>query len=94
LNWSAATDSEDRDLMVQLSPLYLERIEAATQQGIEREALALVMRQLRRRLGTIAPEMEAQIRSLSIDRLEDLGEALLDFQSETDLIDWLDRTNR
>ncbi len=80
--------------MVQLSPLYLERIEAATQQGIEREALALVMRQLRRRLGTIAPEMEAQIRSLSIDRLEDLGEALLDFQSETDLIDWLDRTNR
>jgi len=82
---------------MELSTLYLERIQDATaqgiEQGIEREAVSLVMRLLNRRLGSIAPEMEAQIRALSVDRLEDLGEALLDFQSEADLIDWLERTN-
>ncbi len=77
--------------MMELSPLYLERIQDATDRGIEREAVSLVMRLLDRRLGTIAPERKQQVRCLSVDRLEDLAEALLDFQSETDLIQWLDR---
>ena len=79
--------------MVQLSPLYLERIETATQQGIEQgieREVSLVLRLLRRRLGEIAPEVEERIRGLSVDRVEDLGEALLDFESEADLLRWLD----
>ena len=94
---------------MELSPLYLERIQDATdrgieqgiergiergiEQGIKREAVALVMRQLRRRLGAIAPEVEEQIRGLSVDRLENLAEALLDFENEANLIAWLERTN-
>jgi len=90
-------DSEDRELIMELSPLYLERIQDANQQGIEqgieREAVSLVMRLLNRRFGLIAPNIEEQIRSLPVNRIEDLGEALLDFQSEADLISWLEKAN-
>lgn len=90
-------DSEDRELIMQLSPLYLERIQDANQQGIEqgmeREAVSLVMRLLNRRFGSIAPNIEEQIRRLSVNKLEDLGEAILDFQSETDLTRWLEQVN-
>ncbi|MFB2934866.1 DUF4351 domain-containing protein [Aerosakkonemataceae cyanobacterium BLCC-F154] len=94
-------DSEDRELIMQLSPLYLERIQDANQQGIEqgiergiqREAVSFVMRLLSRRFGSIAPNIEEQIRSLPVNQLEDLGEAILDFQSETDLTSWLEEVN-
>ena len=36
-------------------------------------------------------ESESQIRSLSIDQLEALGEALLDFTQPEELITWLER---
>lgn len=89
-------DSEDRELIMQLSPLYLERIQDANQQGIEqgiqREAVSLVMRLLNRRFRPIAPNIEEQIRSLPVNRIEDLGETLLDFQSEADLINWLEKS--
>lgn len=110
-------DSEDRELIMELSPLYLERIQDATEQGIEqgivrgieqgivrgiergieqgivREAVSFVMRLLNRRFGSIAPDIEERIRSLPVNRLEDLGEALLDFQSEADLISWIENAN-
>ncbi|MFB2836675.1 DUF4351 domain-containing protein, partial [Floridanema evergladense] len=90
-------DSEDRELIMQLSPLYLERIQDANQQGIEqgiqREAVSFVMRLLSRRFGSIAPNIEEQIRRLSVNQLEDLGEAILDFQSEIDLTSWLEQVN-
>ena len=35
-------------------------------------------------------ENEAKVKSLPINQLEDLGEALLDFDSLQDLISWLD----
>ncbi|MEY3868309.1 MAG: hypothetical protein RLZZ338_2200 [Cyanobacteriota bacterium] len=59
-------------------------------QGIERE-IALVLRLVNRRLGGLNPSLEAQIRDLSIEQVEDLGEALLDFQTEADLVNWLNR---
>lgn len=65
-------------------------IEQGRQEGRARE-VALIMRQLNRRLGGVAPEVEEQIRSLSIDQLEELGEALLDFSDACDLAAWLDR---
>ena len=36
---------------------------------------------------------ETLINQLSLTQLEDLGEALLDFQQEQDLLDWLTRNN-
>lgn len=61
----------------------------AIQQGIERET-SLVMRQLAYRLGTIDPEIEERVRRLPIDRVEDLGVSLLNFENESDLVRWLD----
>jgi len=37
----------------------------------------------------IAPELKTKIEALTIVQLEDLGEALLDFASVTDLEAWL-----
>jgi len=61
------------------------------QQGRQREALAFLTRQLTRRLGTIAPQMQEQIQALSLEELENLGEALLDFSSAADLTNWLNQ---
>jgi hypothetical protein len=44
---------------------------------------------LQRRCGPIAPEQLARIRALPVKRLEELAEALLDFQSGADLESWL-----
>lgn len=63
-------------------------MEQGLQQGIERE-IALVLRQLSRRLGSLNPSFEEQIRSLPIEQVEELGVALLDFQGEADLVNWL-----
>jgi Domain of unknown function (DUF4351) len=51
--------------------------------------LSFALRLLARRIGTLAPETEAQIRTLSLPQLEELGEALLDFSQPSDLQDWL-----
>jgi hypothetical protein len=59
------------------------------QRGRQEEGLNLIFRQLTRRIGSIAPAQETQIRSLSLTQLEDLGEALLDFTQPTDLDNWL-----
>jgi predicted transposase YdaD len=63
--------------------------ERGIQEGRQEEGLTLVFRQLTRRLGMIAPETEIQIRTLSLDQLEELGEALLDFSNRSDLEGWL-----
>ncbi len=47
------------------------------------------MRPLTRRFNEIEPEIEQQIRTLSIAQLEDLAEALLDFSSQSDLVNYL-----
>lgn len=65
--------------------------QANQQQGAEREALSLVFRLLKRRIGDLNPDLEAQVRSLPVNQVEDLGEALLDFNNEEDLKNWLRR---
>jgi len=61
-------------------------------EGIEEGELKIIMRQLRRRIGEIAAELQDQIRELSVMQLEDLAEALLDFEAQTDLVAWLQRS--
>jgi predicted transposase YdaD len=61
------------------------------QQGRQREAISFVTRQLTRRLGAIAPEIQEQIQTLSVEELENLGEALLDFSEATDVENWLNQ---
>lgn len=71
------------------SVIYQEIREDGLLEGRQREALSFVTRQLTRRLGTIAPEMQTQIQTLSVEELENLGEALLDFSEPGDLANWL-----
>lgn len=49
----------------------------------------LILRQLERKVGTVPPELMARIASLSIEHLEALGEALLDFETVKHLENWL-----
>lgn len=66
-------------------------------QGRTEEALNLVLRMLRRRLRSVAPdrvvsrELQTKLEGLSLLQLEDLGEALLEFEGIEDLLDWLDK---
>jgi transcription termination factor NusB len=57
--------------------------------GKQQEALSMVTRQLNRRLGNLDDALLERVRSLSVEQLEALGEALLDFTSVTDLTSWL-----
>jgi predicted transposase YdaD len=59
------------------------------QEGALGEAQALILRQLTRRIGSVAPEMRSQVQALSLAQLESLGEALLDFAEAGDLERWL-----
>jgi hypothetical protein len=63
--------------------------EQGIQQGVQQGELTIVLRQLTRRIGGIAPNLEVQIHMLSLTQVETLGEALLDFSQPSDLDDWL-----
>jgi predicted transposase/invertase (TIGR01784 family) len=78
-----------REEIMQESVIYQDILQKGEQRGKKQEALALILRLLPRRIGPVTPQLQEQIRSLSVPQLEDLGEALLDFSSETDLINWL-----
>lgn len=64
-------------------------LQQGLQQGKQEEALSYTMRLLTRRLGVVAPKLQAQIKKLTTTQLEELGEALLDFTDATDLVAWL-----
>ena len=49
----------------------------------------MVIRQLRRRLGTLDAAVMARIDSLRKNEIEQLGEALIDFTCQVDLDHWL-----
>ncbi|HAC65256.1 MAG TPA: hypothetical protein DCF68_17450 [Cyanothece sp. UBA12306] len=59
------------------------------QQGVQQGEVKLVIRLLQRQIGEITTEFEEKIRELSVEQLESLGEALLDFKTQSDLINWL-----
>ena len=70
------------------SVIYQEILQEGREEGRQSE-LRLVMRQLTRRIGAINLQLQSQIENLSLTQLEDLGEALLDFATEEDLLNWL-----
>ncbi|MBF2008538.1 MAG: Rpn family recombination-promoting nuclease/putative transposase [Chlorogloeopsis fritschii C42_A2020_084] len=56
----------------------------------EEEALTLILRLLTRRVGELPQKVREEIEALSLEQLENLGEALLDFTSMADLHSWLE----
>ena len=63
-------------------------------EGIIEGQTALILRLLARRTGEISPEIQTRIHQLSLEQLDDLGEILLDFTSQEDLIAWLESVSR
>ena len=61
------------------------------EKGKQSEAVSLITRLLNRRLGNIEDALVERLRSLSVEKLEALGEALLDFTSVGDLVTWLEQ---
>lgn len=59
------------------------------QEGRQEEGVALILRQLQRRCGELAPAVREQVARLPLLQLEALGEALLDFRGLADLEQWL-----
>ena len=63
------------------------------QEGRQEGEIFLILRLLKRRFGEISPDLTSQIQQLSVEKLENLAEALLDFQELTDLVNWLNQDN-
>ncbi|NEO90880.1 MAG: Rpn family recombination-promoting nuclease/putative transposase [Moorea sp. SIO3G5] len=57
--------------------------------GRKKEAIALIIRQLKKRFGEIDTKTISKIENLTIEELENLGEDSLDFNNITDLENWL-----
>ncbi|NJK54032.1 MAG: Rpn family recombination-promoting nuclease/putative transposase [Leptolyngbyaceae cyanobacterium SU_3_3] len=64
-------------------------IREAKEEGREEEAANLVIRLLTKRFGELSEDLRSTISGLSLSMLEELGEALLDFTSLSDLEAWL-----
>jgi len=78
---------------MRLAPLYQQDREQAVQEGVQQGRQQgeadLLIRLIQRRFGEIPQNIEETIRKLPVERLEDLGLALLDFDTLTDLDNWL-----
>jgi hypothetical protein len=89
LNINNSSDPEDKELIMRLTPYYQQDREQAIQEGIQQGEERLVIRQLNRRFSEIKSSLIEQIQTLSLEQLENLGEALLDFSEVIDLENWL-----
>ena len=70
-----------------------EGLQQGLQQGLHQGEAEMVLRLLARRLGALSSSQGKTIRRLPLRKIEDLGEALLDFTSIADLARWL-RNNK
>ena len=100
LKINQSSQTEDQELIMRLAPLYQQDRELAKQEGLYdglQEALQkekrLLIRLLNRRVGEIDSLLIQKIQELSVEKLEELGEALLDFTSVTDLETWLEHNS-
>ena len=94
-------ETDDRELIMRLEPFYQRDREQAKeegrqegrqegkQEGKQEGEKNLILRLLHRRIGEIDALLIERITGLSIEQLENLGEALLDFSSVADLEAWL-----
>ncbi len=57
--------------------------------GRQEEASQLILKLLQRKIGSLSPQIQQQVETITLKKLEALGEALLDFNSLDNLIDWL-----
>lgn len=84
-------EQELRELEETLNMPYVTSVERiAEARGEARGGVSLLLRQLGKVCGRLPEDVADRVRSLSFPQIEALGEALLDFQSLSDLQNWLD----
>ncbi len=80
---------------MRLEPLYQRDREQAKQEGRQEGRQEgeqnLILRLLNRRFGEIDASLIERVQELSIEQLENLGEALLDFTTVADLENWFNQ---
>ena len=64
-------------------------LEEGVQQGVQQEAINLVLRLLTRKLGEFPVDLRDKVNQLSVEELENLAVDLLGFESVSDLEIWL-----
>jgi predicted transposase YdaD len=77
-------------ITLQQTRVYREIKEEGRLEGVQREK-SLILRQLTRRVGELPQQVRDRIESLPLEQLENLGEALLDFQGMADLEVWFNQ---
>ena len=78
-------ESEEREQVMQIVTSWMRT-------GIQQGQASIVIRLLKHKFGELSPDLQAQIQQLSSPQLEDLSEALLDFEQLEDLTAWLRAT--
>lgn len=63
--------------------------ERGKEEGKQEQGQTLVIQQLQKQVGELPQEVRERIQTLSLEQLESLGEALLDFTAIEDLLNWL-----
>ena len=81
-------EDQEKESMMELTTSWKEE---GIIQGRLEESRNLVLRQLRRRLGTLPDGVCPRLNQLNVEEFEELGEALLDFTSLSDLQSWLNK---
>jgi predicted transposase YdaD len=74
---------------IKQTKVYQEAKQEGRQEGRQEGEVRLLIRQLSRRFGKINDRRIQIINSLTLEQLDDLGEALLDFGELADLDNWL-----
>ena len=72
---------------MQESVIYQDILQKGDKQGEQRT----IIRQLNRRFIAIDSSLLDRVKMLTIEKLDDLAEALLDFSEISDLVTWLNR---
>jgi len=90
--------SEMRDRVMQLTNPWIEAgkregFQQGRNEGRHEGEAELVLKQLARRLGALSAAQEKSIRKLPLTKIEELGEALLEFTSRADFVRWLRLNN-
>lgn len=84
----------DRDLVRQFLREDIMKESVIYQDIVQKEAFKLISRMLRRRFSDLDASLVEQVRNLSAEQLENLGEELLDFSEVADLVGWLEQQDR
>jgi len=86
----ATTKPKQQETIMEITTSWMKE---GIQQGKQQEALTLILRLLKRRLGKVHPRVQKRVEKLSLTQLEQMGEALLEFSNTDDLISWLDQAS-